>query len=707
MASLRSITIPPPHNGLNTVAPPGELPAGTAPLVKNFLPQYSGKMLMRGPIGNTPYPSINVAGSSQSRFAIVGAWNFDDKILLSFANLGSATEKFVPPWAQPFWRATEAKQLGTGYGRILSCDVKTGAVSPITIVTGERAPMGYGARLGRYVYGPSYGSEGQSTGTLMGGLQYKRPLLRWDGTTALPTPYTKGPFSAQYVKAHLERLFVLGGTDPGVGAEVQIGSGSLTTFGESVLIAVTPEDWAIGAKYLKVGNQIRWETVAKTTRTETIKAAELVRIGAVKYYQVIFTGSPATESSRLFRVIPADLGIEPNSLFYSIQGGPTSDVITDWQDPVSGLVNKIVIGDDDQNDYGVALAKVGQNLIIFKRHSIWGLYGYSPETYSVRNITNERGCIEPWSICEVDGGVFFLSQNGLEFFDGTEFKHVDHAVSNITRPIAKYIAGEKGEQKSATEVMGRVTTTYLGNNYLMICFSFQSTATHLPPTPANTNPVWTGYLHIPTGNWATFSSDALASVKIPLMVGSTAGIPWLYDGSRIWQLPWVTDPYGASMRGLGQIDVEPLGTKKGIPAEFISDRINLGSPMNMTQLHKIQQDYTFPNGAGDNSSAKGWYLTLMSEFANKDLLAETQLEGQGDYGYLNQIYGPGLEYLGEGTTGTKYNSGRRANIDVFTEAIDARVKIRWPSTETTVEPDLAEIYSTTLEVQNTRERRTV
>jgi hypothetical protein len=92
------------------------------------------------------------------------------------------------------------------------------------------------------------------------------------------------------------------------------------------------------------------------------------------------------------------------------------------------------IGDNEQGDQGgfqpfkgeddmTALYSYGQHLLVFKRQSLWALSGWSEDTWTVRRI-DSYGCAGPRAFVEHDGLVYFLSEQGFYYTDGTQCQEV-------------------------------------------------------------------------------------------------------------------------------------------------------------------------------------------------------------------------------------------------------------------------------------------
>lgn len=71
-----------------------------------------------------------------------------------------------------------------------------------------------------------------------------------------------------------------------------------------------------------------------------------------------------------------------------------------------------------------ALFSYGQYLLVFKRQAVWVLVGASEESFTVRKLANGIGAVGPEAVTELDGLVYFLSDDGLYVTDGTTVEPV-------------------------------------------------------------------------------------------------------------------------------------------------------------------------------------------------------------------------------------------------------------------------------------------
>lgn len=700
MAELKIVQILPPYNGMNSMAAPGKCPEGTAPLVRNFLTHVPGKLSMRGPISQFPYGSLDVfETTTYEPLLLTGVWSFDDQFVTGTFEKGSVTEKFMPPWASLYLRATESKHLGRGHSRVRFGNFKTNAWTNIQNAdsgAGSGTPMGKGVRMEDYLYGWEYASRYETAENIQevnGGKYGMRHLLRWDGQNGSPPRrMSNAPEGGQDIIAHLNRIWVLGGNKVDKTKKEKLAGKLHTVIGEggqgpTALQASSAADIA-SIQHIRKGDKLTNTGATKLPAgTEATSDPKLQQVGAaVEWYVLTNKTVWGAEEVKEYEGIEVEHTTlppyEPNSLRYTDQGGPIGDSTSYWVDDVSGLENNIIVGDDDKNDFGVGLGVVGKTLIIFKRHSIWALYGYSPTTFQLQNLTQERGCVDQASITEINNGLVFASQNGIEFFNGSEFKQLDDQIENITRPLISTIAGDEGQRASIKSISGRISTTYIGNDYVLVVFGYQNSTTGGQPTSAF--PTWAGYVHLPTGNWSEFSWKAGFGESIPVLCGTSSDIPWIYDGRELHTIENITSPGTSFGLGLNQVDQTRAETSKGIPAKYITDRIAMASPGYTNQGHRFLFDYKFPNGINDSAAAAGWFVTLFGG-SNEELVPEQQVPGMG----LNS---------------TNFFNGRRFEKDFFTESTDSRLVVEWKSEKTTNVRG-AEAFDGALEIQVARQRR--
>lgn len=628
-------------------------------------------MVVRGPLTDD-YPTPDLSTElGEADGILIGAWTFQDKLLLGFMD---KSKGYLPPWKQPYLRTTEESKLLAPKKTILHVNLTTGTITKTTSEVEEKhIPCRRGARLEDFVYGHAAGPRSEMI-DWNGGKIAKRPLLRWNGNSGKPTAYTNAPYASQDVKAYLNRLFCLGGAI--VKEESKTGS---WTKGLGIFSMVITTEKPEETTTIQVGDEISGAGIPAGSKVTLIAAPGEFWIDKEV---------TETKSKVAFTVIRGKR-YEANTLFFSDQGGPAVDTEDVWKDNASGLVNRIVVGEEDGNDFGVAMAVVGQSMIVFKRHSVWALYGYSSSTFQVRNLTYGFGCVDPNSVVEAHSGVYFASQQGIQFFDGSSFIQMDERIANITDPISGEVAGENVDQ-TASEYFGQISAQDIGGDYLMVSYTKQALFESGEVTKGDLlTPSFVGMMHQPTGNWSEFTTSNFNSTGVPLYISWAASRPWCYDGDCINQMSKLT-----SINSQYNTDtIHAPGA--AIPAKMWSDRINLSSPGYTCQLHRFLLDYRFPNGSTDAGAIDGWYVTL-TQGDGTVLMAQEQVPGHATDENRGPIDGPGNSI---------YIHGRRWEKDVFAEAIDCRLEIEWKSSTTLINDP--EIFDAVLEYATARQRRSM
>ena len=201
---------------------------------------------------------------------------------------------------------------------------------------------------------------------------------------------------------------------------------------------------------------------------------------------------------------PGGSDYDPSQIFYTIPGGSTAltDVATDWQDPVTGELNRVAVGAANDGDFVVGFGRAAGHLLIFKRNSIWILYGTSPANFTLRQLRTQSGCVDFRSICVSDEGTYFASQLGYELFDGTNFRLLSEPVSD------QWLALSNAGVASGSVNHAFIKAGPLPNGYLHLSLGTDS---HVAGAGDGTTRAW--LLHRPTGAWVDLTT-ALSSLSL-------------------------------------------------------------------------------------------------------------------------------------------------------------------------------------------------
>jgi hypothetical protein len=286
------------------------------------------------------------------------------------------------------------------------------------------------------------------------------------------------------------------------GAALSLITGTVT----QLPVAAGATDAVSGYRYAFLGGATYTNTLGGTSTAVPTGVAQLTRVLKASGSGQKLTNGPGfvqdviAHYNRLFVAAarrPGGADYDPSQLFWTIDGGTTAltDVLTDWQDPTTGLVNTIVVGASNDEDFIVALGRARGHLVIFKRRSVWILYGTNTEDFTLRQLRTSLGCVDARSVVVCDEGVYFASQQGFELFDGTNF-------STVSVPVAdtwlEFIARGPG---AATVNYGYVTATALPNNYLFVTLG---TTPHTAFATDGAEVSWLYY--VPTGAWVRVTS---------------------------------------------------------------------------------------------------------------------------------------------------------------------------------------------------------
>jgi hypothetical protein len=152
-----------------------------------------------------------------------------------------------------------------------------------------------------------------------------------------------------------------------------------------------------------------------------------------------------------------------------------------------------------------ALLSYGQYLLVFKRQAVWTLSGNSEETFTVRRLARGVGAVGQRCVVELDGLVYFLSDDGLYVTDGTAVQPVP-GFEKFARSIEARI-----DQMAADDAPQPTMAVYQDRIWISL------------PDPAASDPHWTLVYEPRTG--AIFKTDIPATV---LRTARIEGVPKLF-----------------------------------------------------------------------------------------------------------------------------------------------------------------------------------
>lgn len=204
-------------------------------------------------------------------------------------------------------------------------------------------------------------------------------------------------------------------------------------------------------------------------RKANVTGSAAVLTNGPRFVQAVFSHYGRVWAAAARR--PAGTDYDTSQVFYSIAGGTTAftDVATDWQDPVTGDLNRISVGAGNDGDFVVGFGRAAGHLVIFKRNSIWIMYGTAPSNFTLRQLRTQSGCVDLRSIVTADEGVYFASQLGYELFDGNRF-------TLLTAPISDtWLALSNAGVASGSVNHAYIQASPLPNGYLYLSLGTDGT----------------------------------------------------------------------------------------------------------------------------------------------------------------------------------------------------------------------------------------
>lgn len=189
----------------------------------------------------------------------------------------------------------------------------------------------------------------------------------------------------------------------------------------------------------------------------------------------------------------------------------------DFTDPTSGSGSQLLIGDMSDDDSNVAIKTIAFDyLAVLNRKSIW--VGrrtgdlFNPIDFAPR--VNGKGCIARDTAQSVQGGVMFLTDEGLELFNGNSCTHVSNQIDAEILPI------DSANIRKYTASYNPITQRYIlnvpnGKSYVLDILRgrwYRRSLQFLGCTPFGqqfAEQTWA----MMTGTWGSYSSTTWASLS--------------------------------------------------------------------------------------------------------------------------------------------------------------------------------------------------
>lgn len=156
-----------------------------------------------------------------------------------------------------------------------------------------------------------------------------------------------------------------------------------------------------------------------------------------------------------------------------------------------------------------AIHSYGTYLLVFKRQATWVITGQSEESFTLRRLARHVGCVGPECVVELNGLVYFLSDDGLYVTDGTAVEPV--------------LGNEKVSQTLSARIDAMHAEGAAGNLRDPNVWVYQDMVWFSLPASGETEPEWT-WVYDP-------KRQAFYKTNLPVLSATTArheGIPKFY-----------------------------------------------------------------------------------------------------------------------------------------------------------------------------------
>lgn len=365
--------------------------------------------------------------------------------------------------------------------------------------------------------------------------------------------------------------------------------------------------------------------------------------------------------------------IELNTLWYSRAGDPYN-----WADDGVNM-NNIRIA-DGSNDGLTGLAAINSALLIFQSRAVYRLSGAGNSTFRVTKVASNVGCIDAHSIVPMDNGAYFMGRGGLYYSDG-------YTVTYLSGPVEAHLRPALSAMSARTQVVA------LDEEWLLV--------NQVTLTGTAAAPEFAALYNRRTGAWvmhdtAVTSFQAVAGLsprqariwtpaRAPhrVLVASD-GTPYAVNDTTIFR----GDELVVAADDRAHDDTATANTYLPIPCKWWSRPIRLSAPLQAAQLQKVMLDYQFVR---TSTTTTGWRLSVSDGYGN-DLLADTPLAA---------------ESAADATADSLYR--RRFQVEKFSEATDAQVRVEFDGASTTAAGDLGQqvgVMEAAVEFEAARKRPT-
>lgn len=143
------------------------------------------------------------------------------------------------------------------------------------------------------------------------------------------------------------------------------------------------------------------------------------------------------------RIWISNIPTEPNMIYYSAYdtyGRDIQNFINPSTPGLQGTMGGFIKVDTFDGTNLIGTKKIFDDIIIFKNKSVHRIYGSSPSNYQKVQMFQANGAIAEKSVVSSNKGCFWLSNDGIYFFDGTNVNCISAKIEGILRQLTSSYA---------------------------------------------------------------------------------------------------------------------------------------------------------------------------------------------------------------------------------------------------------------------------
>lgn len=162
----------------------------------------------------------------------------------------------------------------------------------------------------------------------------------------------------------------------------------------------------------------------------------------------------------------------PDRLYFSTANVDGAD-IQDWTAPTEEGEANMHGGFIDIRSYDgskiIGLFKLFDDIIVFKDKTAYKIYGSDPSNYQIVELFSCNGAISDKSIVSGNNGCYFLSDEGIYYYDGTNTELISDKIKNVIDTMnVEYASNSVGMFKNNCYYLAIPTGESTRNNTLII-----------------------------------------------------------------------------------------------------------------------------------------------------------------------------------------------------------------------------------------------